>query len=242
MKTPIYVLVAAGLFGCGERNYVYTPETTNAVAAGLPAARTAIPQERPQGAVEVVSYGVTDLQPGNTRVPALHVRMIVTNDGDDTPWRLDTNQQLVEVPGEGRSAPMYVNSDVQGLPDVTIARHERRVLDFYYPLPDTIRGEARLARFELLWQVETPARTVADRTSFDRVAREEPAVAAGYDASWPYWAGYGPYWWYDPFYPQVVFAHSRPIVIDHRAHVSIGRFGGHFRAGGGHVARGGFHR
>jgi len=242
MKTLLNVLVAAGMFGCGGQDYVYAPDTTNAVAAGLPAARTAIPPEQPQGAVEVVSYGVTDLHPGAARVPALHVRMLVTNDGDDTPWRIDTNQQFVEIPGEGRSAPMYVNSDVQGLPNVSIARHERRVLDFYYPLPDTIRDDSRLPRFELQWQVDTASRAVADRTSFDREVRDVPSVAVGYDASWPYWAGYGPYWWYDPFYPQAVFIHARPFAFDHRAHVSVGRFGGHFRAGGGHVARGGGRR
>jgi hypothetical protein len=90
MKTPIYAVVLVGIFACGDRDYVYTPETPNAVEAGLPAARTPIPQERPQGAVEVTSYGTTQLEQAGTRVPALHVRMVVTNDGDDTPWQLDT--------------------------------------------------------------------------------------------------------------------------------------------------------
>jgi hypothetical protein len=231
MKTPIHMLVAVGVgtFACGDRSYVYTPETSNAVTGGLPAARTPIPQEKPQGAVEVASYGVTQLQQGDARVPALHVRMIVTNDGDDTPWQLDTSQQFVEIPGEGRSAALYVNSDVQTLPKVTIARHERRVLDFYFPLPQTISGDAQLPRFEMLWQVTTPARTVASRTSFDRL-EQQPQVAYAYDMRWPYWAGYGPYWWYDPLYPRVVFIHARPIVIrDHRSHVVVGRFDGHFR-------------
>src|SRR5438552_1812208 len=182
MKATMYALAAVGILACGENNYVYTPQTANAVSAGLPAARTPIPQEQPQGAVEVTSYGITDLQPGSARVPALHVRMIVTNDGDDTPWRLDTTQQFVEIPGEGRSAPMYVNADVQTLPNLTIARHDRRVLDLYYPLQGRIRGDAQLPRFELLWQVDTAARTVASRTPFDR-AEPAPGVAYGYDTS-----------------------------------------------------------
>ena len=85
---------------------------------------------------------------------------------------LDTTQQLVEIPGEGRSAPMYVNADVRTMPNLTIARHERRIVDLYYPLPATIRGDAQLPRFELLWQVDTASRTVASRTDFDRA---EPA-------------------------------------------------------------------
>ena len=68
----------------------------------------------------------------------------MTNDGDDQPWTLDTTQQLVEIPGEGRSRPIFVNADITTLPNVTIARHERRVLDMYYALPDPVRSESRL--------------------------------------------------------------------------------------------------
>jgi hypothetical protein len=229
--------VIAGILGCaGTSDYVYQPETVNATAAGLPAARTPIPQEAPQGAIEVASYGVTALaQDGGQnapKIPVLHVRAIVTNDGDDTPWTLDTTQQLVAIPGEGQSRAMYVNSDIGTLPKVTIARHERRVLDFYFPLPDTMTNESRLPRFDLLWQVTTAARTVASRTSFDRVDRE-PSVAYATPSDWPLWAGYGPYWWYDPFYPQVVFSHSHAYPR-HGGRMVVGRFGGHFAPGGHH--------
>src|SRR5205823_5872901 len=123
-------------------------------------------------------------------IPALHVRAIVTNDGDDTPWTMDATQQLVEISGEGRSRPIFVNADVTTLPNVTIARHERRVLDLYYALPDTIRSDARLPRFDLLWQVNTPSRTVASRTSFERVDRAPDVVAYEGPAPWPLWAGW----------------------------------------------------
>jgi len=233
------LVVITGLSGCAANSqYVYTPDTPNASAAGLPAARTPIPQEAPQGAIEMASYGVTELQRDGARIPALHVRAIVTNDGDDQPWTLDTTQQMVEIPGEGRSRAMYVNSDVGTLPNVTIARHDRRVLDFYFPLPDTIRDASRLPRFDLLWQVTTTARTVASRTSFDRVT-QEPAVA--YETApmaWPLWAGYGPYWWYDPFYPGAVFIHAHPYRFRGPGHVVVGGFRGGFHAGGGHVAAG----
>jgi hypothetical protein len=234
------LVVMAGVMGCGgTSDYVYTPNVTNATVAGLPAARTPIPPERPQGAIEVVSYGMTELQRADMKIPTLHVRAIVTNDGDDKPWTLDTTQQLVQIPGEGQSRAMYVNADVGTLPNVTIAKHERCVLDFYFPLPDTIRDEAHLPRFELLWQVNTPARTVASRTSFDRVETEPEVAYAAVPATWPLWAGWGPYWWYDPFYPRAVFIHTRPYVVRGPGRVIVGRFGGHFRAGGSsHVATG----
>jgi hypothetical protein len=230
---------AVSLLGCaGTSDYVYTPDTANATVAGLPASRTAIPPEKPQGAIEVTSYGITKLRQGSTEVPVLHVRAIVTNDGDDTPWTLDTTQQLVAIPGEGQSRAMYVNSDVGTLPSVAIAKHERRVLDFYFPLPDTVRDESRLSRFELLWQVGTPARIVASRTSFDRLDHPDVAYEAA-PTPWPLWAGYGPYWWYDPLYPRTVFVHSRPYVIHGGGRVAVGRFGGRFAPNGrAPVARG----
>lgn len=224
------VLVLTGLAGCaGNSAYVYQPDTANATAAGLPATRTPIPQERPQGAIEVVSYGVTELRRDAMTIPALHVRAIVTNDGDDTPWTLDTTQQLVEIPGEGRSRAIFVNTDVSTLPTVSIARHERRVLDLYFALPDTVRNAARLPRFDLLWQVNTAARTVASRTTFERVDRE-PDVAYAPTTSWPLWAGYGPYWWYDPLYPRAIFVHAHPYVFHGPSRVVVGRFGGRFYA------------
>ena len=228
--------------GCaGTPAYVYSPEAANTqTSQGFPAERTAIPQEAPQGAVEVASYGVTEINPQGTRIPALHVRMVVTNDGDAVPWHVDTSKQMAEIPGEGRSRALFVNSDVREQPIVTIGQHERHVMDFYFPLPETVRADSTLPRFDMLWQVDTPARQVASRTVFDREAEPADQVAyAGYDSAWPLWAGYGPYWWYDPFYPGVGFIHARPFAFDHfRGHVGVGRFGGHFRAGGrgGHVA------
>jgi hypothetical protein len=227
----VLAVIASTLSCAGTSDYVYTPDTANVTAAGLPAARTPIPQEKPQGAIEVASYGVTELRRDDMTLPALHVRVIITNDGDNQPWTLDTTQQLVEIPGEGRSRAIYVNSDVRTLPNVTIARQERRVLDMYFPLPDTMREESRLPRFSLLWQVNTAARTVASRTSFDRVTPEPEVRYAVAPAGWPLWAGYGPYWWYDPFYPRVVFVHHHPRVI-RPGRVVVGRFDGRFRPSG----------
>jgi hypothetical protein len=37
------------------------------------------------------------------------------------------------------------------------------------------------------------------------------------------YTGWGPYWWYDPFYPRMVFVHHRPIVIHRPGRVIISR-------------------
>jgi hypothetical protein len=194
------VLALVAFCACGEPRYVYTPETANAALANRPASRTPIPQESPQGAVQVASYGFSRLQD----LPALHVRMIVSNDGDPTPWLIDTREQYVSIPGEGRSRAAYVSSDVQNLPIVQIPQHERRTFDFYFPLPSTVHRASDLPRFDVQWQIATPSRLVASSTAFDRIEQPEES------ASGPYWAGYAPYWWYDPLYPQVVFVHARP--------------------------------
>jgi len=211
VSTVLVVLV--GMLGCaGNLSYVYNPETVNATVAGLPAERTPIPPERPQGAVAVTSYGITQLRRDGMVIPALHVRAIVTNDGDDTPWTLDTTEQRVAIAGEGQSRAMYVNSDVGTLPKVTIARHERRVLEFFFPLPDRMRNASSIPRFDMFWQVNTPERTVASRTSFERVAWES-MFAYNEPVGWPQWTGYGPYWWYDPSYRSAAFIHVHPSAF-----------------------------
>jgi hypothetical protein len=233
------LVILATLAGCaGNSQYAYAPNTANATTAGLPASRTPIPQEQPQGAIEVASYGVTDLKRDDQTIPSLHVRAVVTNDGDDTPWMVDTSQQLVEIPGEGKSRAMWVNTDVGTLPNVVIGKGARRALDFYFPLPDSLTDAAHLPQFDLLWQVRTGARLVASRTSFDRVDKEPPADVYA-DAAWPLWAGYGPYWWYDPWYPGWGFHHVRPygIYSPRPGRVIVGHFGGRYRAGGpAHIA------
>lgn len=220
MRAITVLVASSAIFGCAEtQSYIYTPQTANAIAQNLPASRTPIPPERPEGTVEVTSTGITEIPVTGQNVQVLHVRMVVANDGDDVPWQVDTRQQFVSIPGEGRSLAMYVNSDLKTFPIITIARHEHHVVDLYFPLPENLRDEAHLASFEVQWQVTTPARVVSSHTTFDRREQEQPEPAE----AWPYWpgygpAGFGPYWWYDPFYPHVVFVHvpRGHAHVDHR--------------------------
>jgi hypothetical protein len=177
-----------------------------------------VPPEAPQGKVEVTSFGITEIKPdGDGPVAALHVRLAIANDGDAAPWTVTTSDQLVEISGEGRSRPIFVNTDVESLPTLSVAQHERRVLDLYYPLPTSIRDEASLPAFDFLWQLNTPTRPFSSRTHFQRVEQEPPAG----QAEVVLWSGWGPYWWYDPFYPDMVFLHHSPFLIHHRSHVVV---------------------
>jgi hypothetical protein len=117
------------------------------------------------------------------------------------------------------------------LPETVLAGRESG------PAPDeqhrrrAVRYDRQLPHFDVLWQVDTASRSVASRTSFDRV---EVVSATWYDPYYfAYYAGYGPFWWYDPLYSGIVFANTRPIAIhDRGAPITVGGFDGHFAAAG----------
>jgi hypothetical protein len=167
----------------------------------------------------VVTFGMQDLTPtaGGGLMPALHVRLVVANNGDASPWTIDTRQVLIDIAGEGSSPAVYVNSDVGTLPEITIARGERRTIDFFFPLPGSMQAEAAIPRFDVKWQVVTGARPIAGRTPFDRFELQAPppAVVA---------FRWGPHWWFDPFYPRAgVFIHPGPFIVipRHPHHVYV---------------------
>jgi hypothetical protein len=164
-----------------------------------------LPQEEPQGALEVSTLGITKGERGDRVV---HVRMTVSNEGDATPWTLDTREQLIDVPGAGRSQPLFANASVETLPMLTIGRRGKRVVDLYFPLPPNVTEAEDLPGFDLLWQINTARRTVSGRTHVDRreVVEQPQAV---YTSRWE------PYWWYDPWYPRVSY---RPIYVHRHVH------------------------
>lgn len=224
-------VAAATLGGCAENRYLFRPsQQATAQVSGLPAARYAIPPEKPQGEVLVVSTGVTEIKPDNVAQRALFARVIVSNNSDETTWQLDTRKQAA-VLGSNRIAPTYVNTFGQPIPVVEIPKGEKRTIDFYFPAPAGTETNGDLPQFDLSWNIETGTRTIAERTSFDRY-RVEPVYTGGYYGHWGY--PYYPYrWgWYDPFWGP---------------HYSIyygggwGWGGGYYRGGGGWYGGGGGH-
>lgn len=220
MLAKNWIRVAITAFvGCATgASYLYSPQDASYWSDGYPAATNPVPPEAPQGRVDLTSFGVVEIKPdGSSPISVLHVRLAITNDGDATAWTLVPSDQLVEVAGEGRSRPIYVNTDLPSLPAIAIAQRERRVLDFYYPLPANIDSDDDLSGFDVLWQVTTAARPYASRTRFQRLEQEPP------NAQVVYYTGWGPYWWYDPMYSSRVFIHHRPIVVYQPGRVMITR-------------------
>jgi hypothetical protein len=201
-KLLFLAIAAVMLGGCAENRYLFRPsQQATAQVSGLPAARYSIPPEKPMGEVLVLSSGVTEIKPENVSQRALFARLIVTNNSDDTTWRLDTRKQLAVV-GNNRIAPTYVNTFGQPIPVIEIAKGEKRTIDFYFPVPAGTETNGDLPQFDLSWHVETGTRPIAERTSFDRY-KVEPVYSGGYYGygygyGWPYY----PYHWgyYDPFW------------------------------------------
>ena len=218
---------------CGaSTSYIYVPQ--GAAANGDISVRRAVPPERPDGDVTLVSLGLTDLPSGTARIRALHTRMVVTNDGDATPWIVDTREQLLEVPGAGRTAASYATSDRPAtLPIVSVVQRGRAVIDLYFPLPPGVYDEAHFGGFDLLWQVATSTRTVSSRTTFERIAIEPyDDYYASATGPWsPYWGYYGGWGWPHThvFYPH-----------DFHGHGFI-HGGGYPHGGSFHHGGGGFH-
>lgn len=215
--------LAMGLGACAHEYYYQPAERDLVSVQGFAAARYPVPPERPDGEVRLATFGMQDLRPsaGGSPMPALHVRLVVTNNGDPTPWRMDTRQVLIDIAGEGSSPAVYVNSDAGGLPEITVARGEQRTIDFFFPVPGNMHRDAAVPRFDVKWQVATGTRPVAQRTPFERFDTPPPPPPGPRVAVAFAW---GPFWWFDPFYPRVgVFVHPGPFIVipRHPHHVYV---------------------
>jgi hypothetical protein len=217
-------LAAIWLVGCAESRYIYRPaQQATATVGNLPAARYAIPAERPTGEVLIASPGLTAMPEADGRTPALFVRMVVTNNSDDTPWTVDTRQQFAFIGGEKQS-PSFVNGAKPQETALQIPRGEKKLVDLYYPLPAKIEGDEQIPQFELAWTVATPSRAIAERTAFDRLRIEPYYYDGGYYA-------YGPYWRRDPFWYPYPYYGGVYLGVGHYGHY------GHYGYGGGGYGR-----
>ena len=234
----LFLAATSTLLGaCADNTYLFRPaQQATANVSGLPAARYSIPPEKPQGEVLVVSTGVTEIKPENSPQRALFARVIVTNNTDETPWRIDTRKQAA-VFGNNRVAPTYVNTFGEALPIVQIAKGEKRTLDFYFPVPAGTETNGDISQFDLSWNVETSGREIAERTAFDRY-KVEPVYRSAY-ASGPYVYPYGRWGWYDPYYgPYPYWGPSVGVYYGTGWGWGRGYYGGGYY-GGGHYGGGG---
>lgn len=209
LRSSIVIALAA----CGGGTAAVTPEPPLS-PDGIPTAKYPVPPEAPRGDVRGAAVGVARLDVHGARdLDVVHVRLTVTNRRDELPWVIDTREQLLEIAGEGRSRPVFVNSDRDAMPIVQVPMLQQRVLDLYYPLPPTLDPD-ELGEVTLAWQVRTGERLVTQRTTFARAPGGDDDDEL--DAAIPptgLHAGWGPFWWHDPYYARRAFRHHRKIVV-----------------------------
>jgi hypothetical protein len=219
------VLVLATVAGCAPAaQYIYRPEqNATASVAGRPAALYQIPPEAPRGDVRIAALGIATLQPqgGGTRVRAMHLRMIV-DDNDDAAWTADTREQIGVLDGAGQSRPAFAATSRGQPPAIEIPAGGSVTIDLFYPVPAAMQSASQVPHFHVVWHVHTPARVVAERTSFERL-RIETAAPPSYVYAMTWW---GPGWWgpvwYDPLWPRFGFSgavvlppvyYMRPVIV-----------------------------
>lgn len=205
MHARAVVVAAIGLplAACASQ-YEYTPaENATASIQHQTAAHYDVPAQAPKGDVRLASFGFSKVAPANapeSKVKALHLRMVVANNNDSQPWIVDARNQQLDVPGLGRVSPTYVSERETGagLPVVTVPPGQKRTIDLFYQLPPGMDKASKVKGFDEVWQVQTPERTVVERTPFERL-EVVPTYAYAY-GPWYYNYGWGPYWYPGPMW------------------------------------------
>jgi hypothetical protein len=203
---PAAVLLA----GCAH-DYAYQPaEHATGNIGGHVAADYQIPAAAPQGDVRLASFGLSELAPasgsGDAR-PALHLRMVVSNNGSQ-PWTVDTREQKLDIANAGSIAPAFATTREgnTGLPLITVDAGSKRIIDLFFPLPPNQQSADSIPEFDAIWNVHAGPQDVVERTPFDRL-RIEPAYGPGIAPEYGYYGDWGGPFWGDPMYPW-----SRPWV------------------------------
>lgn len=192
----LVLLGLAGLSCADSSNYLYRPaENATAVTEGFTAARYTIPPSAPKGDVRVASFGLKSVskEENGPEFPAVHVRLIVSNDSGATAWTVDPTEIRVELRGDKPKSPAVVSADVNPLPQISIQPGEERTLDLFYPLAQDQEDASNVPAFDVLWKVHTEAGEIVERTPFERI----PIVQ---NTTMSYGMGYSPYWWSNPWY------------------------------------------
>jgi len=175
----------------------------------------AISRELPAGQVDVASFGLVELTPDDTpAMPALHVRLVIANHSDRTPWAFDARTTLLEV-GALRERATFANSDRATLPVVILDRGDTSLVDLYFALPAHCSD---VASFAVAWQLSTGDGMRTERTQF--VVDRTPTATADIT----HHTGWGPRWWFDPAHEWSRFYREDGVITPRPpAHVLVTR-------------------
>lgn len=205
-------LLFASLFtlGCTAGYYAYDPmppPSPVAVVRTQNEVRYLLPPDMPRGSMIISSFGVTELNADEgPDLPVVHIRIAIENTSGAANWQINTSDIALDLRGGPTLRQAYVNSESDTLPLVSVAPGRESTFDLYFPLPQGLGDPDLVPAFDVVWKLRTDTVEFAQRTGFERAA----PVSAPPDRV--YVVGYAPYWWYAPWYPQVIV---RPRVTVH---------------------------
>jgi hypothetical protein len=152
---------------CSPPQYFFAPvTTTGADIAGIAAASSGLPPEKPRGELRVASFGIAPFD--GTAQRALYLRVEVSNHDDTSQsWTIDASEQRVDLEGERTAlAPAPLRG---ARPTVIEVRPgATTTLGLFFPLPLGLRDAKEIPEFDVTWTVHLGVRIVRGRARFER--------------------------------------------------------------------------
>lgn len=200
----ISVLGCTLLASCATEQYQYVPaerpvnndrRTNQAIYAE--------PANSPTGSVRVSSMGVVDIKPPDSpnTVPALHVKVAVSNEHEHGDWVFNAQDQFVALPNQTEVRPLMAKSDTSNSQTIVVQPGQLRSIELFFPLQGLDKSAKTLPEFDFHWQLRAGEQLVKQTTLFDRITiPDAPAVIYPY-GPYPYAMGWGPVGWGGVAYP-----------------------------------------
>lgn len=177
-------LSTLGTLGCATKQYQYIADNKGLEQfTSNEGATYSIPSDEvKKGELKVMAYGVTHLTPNRdlSNVPAMHIRMIVTNNSAHHSWVLNPTDQLLEIPPKGASEPAYIDEDgkLSESTRITIHPGKKKVVDLYYPLTGDTTDPTKIPHFSILWRIHANDKVVNNVATFERFSTSQPLKTA----------------------------------------------------------------
>lgn len=195
MRT-LTVIGALCAVGAGE---TYAPRG----ATGWIDGHRAVSRDLPAGQVDIASFGIVQLTPDDTpAMPTLHVRLVVTNQSDRTPWAFDARTTMLGL-GDWRERATFANSDRATLPVVILDRGETALVDLYFALPPACTD---VSQFDVAWRLSTGQGLRDEHARFVIDDTRSPDAAVTHRIGW------GTRWWFDPAHEWASFYHQDGVI------------------------------
>ena len=172
LLTAVSISTLSG--ACAYQQYRYVPtEHAATLSTDHTEAVYQEPAEKPSGSMRVQYAGIEDLVSGTdqSKVPALHLRLVASNSAESGNWNLSSRDTFVSFP-DGVRAEAVISKPAS----LSVGPGELRGMDLYFTLPEKLNSSGKLPEFDFHWQVQAINQNIAETTGFDRV--KDPDVYA----------------------------------------------------------------